>query len=102
MSITKETRRESYSVIKPLSPSRRQLILDILSDQQMTAQDIAEALYFQGHVPKIERNFAAPRLTELEKRGKVRAIGKKICPRTGRKVAIWEAIKESDNGDESY
>lgn len=97
MSITKETRRESYEAILPKAPTRQQLILDILDGNQMTAHEITEALYKQGHIPFMERNFASPRLTELQEAGEVRAIGKRICSRTGRKVAVWERMTKENN-----
>ena len=97
MSITKETRRESYETVKPDTQRRRQVILEILGDREMTATEIAEALYQKGITPFYERNFAAPRLTELKEEGKVITVGKKYCAKTGRKIAIWA---KAGNGTE--
>lgn len=95
MSITEETRRESYETIKPVSSKRRQIILDILGDTEMTANEIAEALYEKGLTPFYERNFAAPRLTELKAEGKVKTVGKKHCTKTGRMAALWAKVKDT-------
>ncbi|MDL2288338.1 DNA gyrase [Oscillospiraceae bacterium OttesenSCG-928-F05] len=92
MYTTRETRRESYSKILPSAPPRRQLILGILRGREMTALEIAEALHIRGHTPFVERNFAAPRLTELKKAGCVRVVGKRYCQQTGRNVAVWARV----------
>jgi signal recognition particle subunit SEC65 len=93
MGITDETRRESYENIKPVSSKRRQMILEILGDREMTANEIAEALYEKGLTPFYERNFAAPRLTELKADGKVKTVGKKFCGKTGRMIAVWAVVR---------
>ena len=97
MNITEETRRESYETVKPDAQRRRQTILEILGDRELTATEIAEALYQKGITPFYERNFAAPRLTELKEEGKVVTVGKKYCAKTGRKIAIWAKAR---NGTE--
>jgi hypothetical protein len=51
----------------------------------------------RGHIASGERNFAAPRLTELKEAGSVVATGKKICGKTGRNVTVW-AAKGAANG----
>ena len=78
MNITNETRRESYIDIQPKRPIRYELILDRM-DKPKTAKEIAVDLYMAGIIPSEERNYVAPRLTELEKRGIVKTIGKKKC-----------------------
>ena len=94
MSITEETRRDSHNAIKSVSSSRRKIILEILGDKEMTANEIAEALYKKGLIPFYERNFAAPRLTELKAEGMVITTGKRFCKRTGRRIAVWKkAVK---------
>lgn len=93
MSITEETRRESYESVKPNAQRRRQIILEILGERKMTATEIAEVLYQKGITPYYERNFAAPRLTELKEEGKVITVGKKYCDKTGRMIAVWAKAK---------
>lgn len=94
MGITEETRRESYESVKPDAQKRRQVILDVLGDREMTANEIAEELHAKGITPFYERNFAAPRLTELKADGKVRTVGKKYCEKTGRMIAVWAKVRE--------
>jgi len=92
VSITQETRRESYEVVKPTAHQRRAVILEILGDREMTANEIAETLYKKGITPFYERNFAAPRLTELKAEGKVTTVGKRLCNRTGRMISVWKRV----------
>jgi len=95
MNIPDETRRESYETAKQDAAARRRVILEILRERGgMTAREVAAELHRRGITPSIERNFAAPRLTELKEAGKIEASGKKICDYTGRSVTIWAAKKE--------
>ena len=90
MSITTETRRESYQSVLTTLTERQMTVLQILKDcGDMTAQEIATELRARGITPTDERNFAAPRLTEMADKGLVAAVGKKICTKTGRRVTIW-------------
>ena len=92
-SITKETRRESYYAVLTTLTERQRTVLAILQEcGNMTAQEIAYKLYKRRITPTDERNFAAPRLTELADKGLVQTVGKKICGKTGRNVSIWSAI----------
>ena len=89
--ITQQTRSESYEAAKKDAAARRRVILEILSEHEngMTAREIAEELHRHGITPTEERNYAAPRLTELYKVGKVNFTSKRKCPTTGRRVAVW-------------
>ena len=93
MSITEETRRESYRAITPTTKQRKDLILAILCERgPMTSQEVACELHKRGYTPTYERNFAAPRMTELKEDGEIEVIGKKLCFISGRNVAVW-AVK---------
>lgn len=95
MDIPKETRRESYETVKPTVQQRQSAVLEILEEyREMTAQEVADELYRRGYTLSGERNFSAPRLTELRDAGKVEAIGKKLCSKTGRNVTVWAVCKE--------
>lgn len=67
---------------------RYRQILQILT-KPMTAKEIAVEMYRRGLVPSAERNYAAPRLTEMSKKGIVEPVGKKICGYTGKTVAVY-------------
>jgi hypothetical protein len=92
--IPQETRRDSFAAVKPDAAARRRVILEILAESDgMTAREVAGELHRRGITPTDERNYAAPRLTELYKAGKITATGKRKCPQTGRSVAVWAAGK---------
>lgn len=89
--ITAETRQMSFEDIKAKKQKRYEQILDRL-DKPKTAKEIAVELFELGLIPSTERNYTAPRLTELEFYGKVKVIDKKKCDYTGKMVAVYERI----------
>ena len=56
---------------------------------EMTAKEIAVLMYFKRYIPTSERNFTAPRLTEMMNAGIVEAVGKKKCSYTGKTVTVY-------------
>ena len=87
--ITKETRAASLKKTERTLTKRHNQVLAILDNQEMTAQEIATEMYKRGICPTDTRNNAAPRLTELEKMGKVEEVCKVNCSITNRKVAVY-------------
>ena len=93
--IPKENRRESYNAVKPTVHQRQTAVIYLLAQHgPMTAQEVADQLYHHGFTISNERNLAAPRITELRDAGKIEAIGKKPCVKTGRNVTLWALVKE--------
>lgn len=90
--ITNQTRQMSFEDIKAKQQVRYEQILSRL-DKPKTAKEIAVELFELGIIPSAERNYTAPRLTELEKRGIVRAFKKKKCQYTGKTVAVYEKVE---------
>lgn len=88
--ITYQTRQLSFEDIKPKRKIRYEQILDRLMTGIKTAKEIAVELFDLELIPSTERNYTAPRLTELEKMGLVKVIDKKKCEYTGKKVAVYE------------
>ena len=91
MKITTQTRQLSFNDIQEKTKKRYEQILDRL-DKPKTAKEIAVELFEIGVIPSTERNYTAPRLTELEKMGYVKAVDKKKCEYTGKTVAVYERI----------
>lgn len=91
--ITEETRQMSFDEIKIDREVRYNQILEVLGNKQMTAKEIAIRLCEKGLIPTSERNFTAPRLSELTDKGKVKVVNKKICQYTGKKVAVYEKVR---------
>ena len=63
---TKETRRRSYDAVLPKRAARCRLILETLGNRELTASEITEELVADGRIPYFNRNYVAPRLTELK------------------------------------
>lgn len=89
--ITHETRRKSNATVN--REIRYAQIKRILKDKTMTAKEIAVEMCNRGFTPNSERNFSAPRLTELVDRGVVEVIGKTTCGYTGKTVSVYK-LKE--------
>lgn len=93
--ITLENRRESY---ESLDKQKRYIqILEVLGKNKMTAKEIAVEMFTRGMIPNSERNFTAPRLTELSYEGIVEPIGKKKCEYTGKTVSVFQ-VRSEKNG----
>lgn len=92
MKITTQTRQLSFNDIQEKTKKRYEQILERL-DKPKTAKEIAVELFELRLIPSTERNYTAPRLTELEKMGLVEVIGKKKCDWTGKQVAVYKRKK---------
>lgn len=88
--ITQYTRQMSFEDIKPKRKIRYEQILDRMQTGPKTAKEVAIELFDLGLIPSTERNYTAPRLTELEKMGLVKVIDKKKCQYSGKTVAVYE------------
>lgn len=88
--ITHRTRQLSFEDMQLKKKMRYEQILNRLIKGNKTAKEIAVELFELKLTPSAERNYTAPRLTELEKMGLVKSVNKKICEYTGKKVAIYE------------
>lgn len=88
--ITNLTRQLSFEDIKEKRRRRYEDIIDRLMTGTKTAKEIAIELFELKLIPSPERNYTAPRLTELEKMGFVKVVDKKKCEWTGKTVAVYE------------
>ena len=91
--ITQMTRQMSFDDIQDKTKIRYIQILDRL-DAPKTAKELAVELYELGFIPSMERNYTAPRLTELSRMGMVKVIDKKKCSYTGKTVAVYERTQK--------
>ena len=90
---TKATRRESYEAVLPKVKDRARLILETLGDKQMTVSEITDELVSSGKIPYFNRNYVAPRITELKDMGIVETCGRKKATRSGSTEAVWRRVK---------
>lgn len=86
---TKETRRESYETVLPKVKERARLILETLGNREMTVSEITEELVSSGKIPYFNRNYVAPRLTELKDMGIVETVGRRKSTRSDATEAVW-------------
>ena len=91
--ITAETRQMSFNDIQDKAKIRYIQILNRL-EKPKTAKELAVELFDLGFTNTTERNYTAPRLTELEKMGLVKVIDKRKCQYTGKTVAVYEITPE--------
>ena len=89
---TKETRRESYEAILPKANERCRLILQTLGAREMTVSEITDELVKEGRVPYFNRNYVAPRMTELKEMGVVETCGRRKSTRSDATEAIWRRV----------
>ena len=93
--ITLETRAEAHDKVD--KQKRYSEIKQVLSryPDGLTAKEIAIVMWRKGWIPNSERNFTAPRLTEMCESGQVEPIGKRVCEYTGRKVTLYALRREA-------
>ena len=85
---TYDTRHDSH--VRVNKQKRYKQILDCFKEHpEMTAKECAVEMQKKGYIPTSERNFTAPRLTEMSRQGIVEPIGKKKCEYTGKTVAVY-------------
>lgn len=85
---TFETRGEAHEKVDK-HKRYSQIIECLMECPEMTAKECAVMMMQKGYIPTSERNFTAPRLTEMSQNGVVEPIGKKVCKYTGKKVAVY-------------
>lgn len=85
--ITIETMTMTHETVD--KQKRYSQILECLGGGAMTAKELAVEMFRRGYTPGTERNFTAPRLTELSQQGVVEPVGKKKCDYSGKMVAVY-------------
>ena len=92
--ITRQTRRASYDAVLPKVNERCRLILATLGNREMTVSEIADELVAAGEIPYFNRNYVAPRLTEMKDMDIVETCGRRKSTRSGATEAVWRRKKE--------
>lgn len=70
-------------------------VLECLKERPMTAKEVAMRMHEKGYIPTDERNFAAPRMTELMNMGVIEPLGKKKCSFGRRMVTVYGIIENN-------
>ena len=94
---TLETKSEANEMVD--KKKRYKQIIEVLkaNPKGLTAKEIACVMYCNGDIPTNERNFTAPRLTELSYKGIVEPVGKQKCSYTGKTVAVYSLRETQTN-----
>ena len=85
--VTKETRLASWAQIRETLNARENRIFEILLTGSKTAEEVAEVL--ADDLGYYDRNAAAPRMTEMERRGVLKIIGKRQSRRSRKNIAVY-------------
>lgn len=89
---TKETRKASYEAVLPKVKDRAKLILETLGSREMTVSEITDELVEAGQIPYFNRNYVAPRMTELKDMGVVETCGRRKSTRSPATEAVWRRV----------
>lgn len=98
---TKETRRASYEAVLPKVNKRCRQILETLGNRSMTVSEIADKLVATGAIPYYNRNYVAPRLSELKDMGVVETCGRRKSTRSDATEAVWRRKEKTNETAES-
>lgn len=82
---------------KDMAQSLRDMVLDLIKDRDMTANEIAATLSDRGQ--QVSRSDVGPILTKAQAAGLIRNAGKRECSVTGRSAIAWKAEKEVFHGN---
>lgn len=86
MSITDDTRRKSYEINGRSAGKASKIIYNaLLFYGRGSAWQIAAAIRRPVYVVR-------PRITELCKAGRIKAIGTRVCEETKRSEAVWDVV----------
>ena len=85
---TYDTRAEAHEVVD--KQKRYSQILECLMENgDLTAKECANIMMMKGYIPTSERNFTAPRMTEMCAKGLLDQVGSKTCAWTGKRVTVY-------------
>lgn len=73
--------------------SLRDMVLETIKAEPMTANEIAAALASRGQ--KVSRSDVGPILTKAQTAGKIKNVGKRVCSVTGRSAIVWDICTEA-------
>lgn len=76
---------------KDMGQSLRDMVLDLIKGESMTANEIAATLSDRGQ--QVSRSDVGPILTKAQAAGKAKNAGKRVCSVTGRSAIVWTAAE---------
>ena len=88
--VAKKSRKEAWDRIHIKENDRRRVVLEVLGDKQMTVSEIVEALVDNGTLKYPDRNYVAPRVTELKDMGVLVQAGTRRSTISNRTETVWK------------
>ena len=76
---------------KDMAQSLRDMVLDLIKGEPMTANEIAATLSDRGQ--QVNRSDVGPILTKAQAAGKIKNAGKRACSVTRRSAIVWTAAE---------
>lgn len=93
---TLETRHDSYELVLRHVNKRYGQIIGILDGECMTIREMMYEMMKRGYIKEPDRNYVAPRVTELMVKGLIEPCGKKKDNITNRMVTAFRLRKENE------
>ena len=99
--LTEERRKELVKQIHKYSETGKVAIRNIRRDameafkKKQKASEITEELVAAGRIPYFNRNYVAPRLTELKEIGILTTVGRRKATRSDATEAVWARAEPS-------
>lgn len=79
----------------PKVKDRSRLILETLGARSMTVSEITDELVTAGKIPYYNRNYVAPRLSELKDMGVVETCGRRQSTHSTATEAVWRRNEQA-------
>ena len=99
--LTEERRKELVKQIRKYAEGGKVAIRNIRRDameafkKKQKASEITEELVAAGRIPYFNRNYVAPRLTELKEIGILTTVGRRKATRSDATEAVWARAEPS-------
>ncbi len=100
MSITQDTRRESYTLVDAKTLCKKIKKIFEEENKSYTARELSVILYENHLIPFPVRQAVAPRLTEMEQEGILKVCGKTKDELTKRNVALYKLSESNEEEDD--
>ena len=99
--LTEERRRDLVKQVKKYGEEAKVAVRNIRRDameafkKKQKASEITEELVAAGRIPYFNRNYVAPRLTELKEIGILTTVGRRKATRSDATEAVWARAEPS-------
>jgi len=92
--IAKGNRKDAWDKMHIKENDRRRVVLEVLGDKEMTVSEMVVALMDKGVLTWPNRNYVAPRVTELKEMGVLVQAGTRRSTISNRNETVWKRAEE--------